>query len=340
MDQADIVKLLATFGFTGLSLISHEGQASTYKYTNLNTRLLKGLGESTVTSNGKTAVYNLPGLASIGYHPGKSLVRFVYKGEGRKAVKNKTVEHEVVVTPELNKMFLQVQVNPGKALAYCTKLWEYFNEHKFGGRMQLPKLFVSPAPPYKTSGLKNARGVYFSRMEGEPGTLWMATKVFNATEQVFLTIFLHEMCHQATNQISRLTREQNKVAKGHGPVWQEWMVKVGLNPSQFDYTDEVEYGTSMDRAAKSAQRLTELGPLATPTSFKGKAKVTSPYENDTYVTFEYKGRVVRGLIRIKGISAKVEILSPSTKGNPKNSSVYTIVDEAPLADCLPLYHAD
>jgi len=328
MDQPDIVKFLATFGFEGLSLIDNKDHITTYKYTSLNPKLLKKLGESTVTSNGKTAVYNLPGVASIGYLPSKNLVRFVYKGKARAAVKNQTVDHEVIVTPELHKMFMQVQVNPGKAVAFCKKLWHYFNEHKFNSVMQEPTLLVSPTPPHKTN-LKNARGIYFSRCEGEPGTLWMNTKVFNATEQVFLTIFLHEMCHQACNQISRLSRAENSIEKGHGPVWKQWMVKVGLNPSRYDHTDEIEYGTAMDRAKREASEAARIGPRITPESFKGKRKVTEPEDRDR-VIFEHEGRVASGVIEKLGKAIKM--MDPTFR-HPLFKTVY-------LENAGPVYYAD
>lgn len=284
MKPADIVTLLQSFGFSGLSLISAEANTSTFRFQDYDHRgLVKSLGEPSIAGGGKVAVFQVPKVARIGVSPANSVVRFLYEG-----VTNGTSSHHlgmVKVTPALSTLFLKAQVTPGLRLGYLKKLWQYLNKDKFDSRMTEPRLGL------KDSLGKGVRAHYLGRRDFSTGAIEVANFLFNGREPFFLEIFLHEMCHQATRELSHsLDMDQN----GHGPVWQQWMVDVGLDPRRYDPTDEAEYLNHSDLAAKESQLNMTYGARASE-AMVSKLKPTKPVDG-VPIYFLYQGRLARGFI--------------------------------------------
>ena len=129
------------------------------------------------------------------------------------------------------------QINaPAYRIKFMKNLWEFFNKDKFGGRMPKPRAIQLMRNT--TNGHKlSVRGRWFPMQR----ILEMAPRTFNAHFDFFAEIFLHEMCHEAVTDINR---ERQGDEGGHGPAWQAWMRKVGLNPRRYDPNPNEVY---MDR---------------------------------------------------------------------------------------------
>jgi predicted SprT family Zn-dependent metalloprotease len=124
-------------------------------------------------------------------------------------------------------------------LGFNKRLWEYLNEHKFGGRMQLPRLGMLKN---MSSTKMRLRGRWWASKR----LLEVAPRLYNAHQNFFVEIFLHEMCHQAVSEIDRVF---DRTEQGHGPHWQAWMRKVGLNPRRFDPNDNTTYMKDHEKEA-------------------------------------------------------------------------------------------
>lgn len=270
MEPSEIVALLESYGFKGLRLLKHENTISTFHVASADAKKMKTLGSYTVAAEGKVAVYELADIARIGYCPSKNAVRFIFKGVKRQRIQKDKITKEVEVSPEILQGFYRAQANPDHRIPFCTKLFHFLNTEKFGGRLPLPKLVVSSTPPSNKFKAANARGVYYGKYDGSgrPIMLWMNSKTFAATEQTFLMIFLHEMCHEATDCIDKISSAAAKVEEGHGEEWKAWMVKVGLDPNRYDYSDVLEYMSSGDRASEKAKLLDTYGPKVNEETFK------------------------------------------------------------------------
>lgn len=261
MKQPELVAMLKNYGFTGLHLLDHSDRTSTYSFVDFDRKMLERMiGEPSVTSNGKVLVYKLPSVGRMGVSPAVSRVRV--KDETTNTGHSAPTHHlaNVEVPAAIEKAYMQAQANPGVRIAFCKKLFDHFNKEKFKGDLPTPALLVSDkAPGAGGSSLgKNVRGVYYSGRNYDAGRLWMASCMFNARPVFFYEVFLHEMCHLAAWTISRST---DRSEAGHGPVWQDWMKKVGLDPRRFDPTDDyAEYKLGPEKYAKDAERTQKYGP--------------------------------------------------------------------------------
>ena len=297
MEQSDIVKLLQIYGFTGLTLLTYDPSTSTsnYKFEDCNTSKLKGLGASTVTANGKVAVYTVGATGKLGYCPSKNMVRFIFKGKARGNTQSfDTMKTgRIPTTPEIEQAFYKAQANSGQQRAYVKKVWVWANQHFFSSKMGLPEIFVSPECPFN-SKLSRAYGVFSYSPAWKAGKMFINSKCFNATEQITTSTIIHEMCHQATYEIDRISIAQGKVEEGHGPEWKKWMVHCNLEPNRYAYEDLAEYGDSLDLIQREEKLSQIIGPLVKPLSFKGLKEVKSP-EHMQVLLFDYRGHLARGL---------------------------------------------
>lgn len=143
------------------------------------------------------------------------------------------------LSPELEKQYKWAQGLHDSAyqLSFNKKLWHYLNEHKFGGRMQQPKLGMMK----KMAATKmRVRGRWWPSKR----LLEVSPRLYNAHQNFFVEIFLHEMCHEAVSELDKVfSREE----AGHGPHWKAWMCKVGLNPLRFDPNDNTTYMTDREK---------------------------------------------------------------------------------------------
>ena len=284
MKHQDIVTLLKSFGFSGLTLVSAEGDTTTLRFQDYNhSSLVKSLGQPTLAGGGKVAVFQIPKVARIGVSPTNSVLRFISEADTGVA----TVQHHlgfVKVPPAYSTAYLKASINTGHQVPYLRKIWEFLNKTKFAGKMVEPRLGV------KESLGAGVRAHYIGNRSFTAGTIEVARFLFNAREPFFLEVFLHEMCHQATREISRsLDMSEN----GHGAVWQQWMVDVGLDPRRFDPTDPAEYQTHTEFVQKESELNQRYGSRAKEADLKALRKLTGPPHGTVIMLFQ--GRLLEGL---------------------------------------------
>lgn len=259
LKQPEIAQLLKTYGFEGLRLVDHKDKTSTYKFKDFDKKFLDNtFGSPAVTSNGKVAVYSIPAVGKIGVSPSNSMVRLKDETSGDRAGSATHHLANVKVPPAYEKAYLQAQVNPSVRVKFCQKLFEYFNTDRFDSKLETPKFSVSEKNPPGTK--KTTRGAHTGGRNFAPGTVWMASFMFNARSVFFYEVFLHELCHLAAWNI---TKSADFSHNGHGPTWQMWMKKVGLDARRFDPTDDTEYQIGPEKYAKEAERSEKYGSPAT-----------------------------------------------------------------------------
>ncbi len=138
---------------------------------------------------------------------------------------------KVSIPDNLKKAYLHIgdhnAANRAKQLWFMEHLWKHLNTTKFQGEMKVPNI-----------GFMKLQGVMSMRVRaywrgGSYRNLNVSPRLFNSQLGTFVEIFLHEMAHQAVSEISKVN--EMRINKGHGPVWKGWMVKVGLDPNQFDH---------------------------------------------------------------------------------------------------------
>lgn len=181
----------------------------------------------------------------------------------------------VHISPELHAHYQMAQRDKGYRLRFMAELWRYLNQTKFHGSLHIPNIRL----------MKTVKGTSF-RLRG----FWRAgnrefaisPRLFNASQAFFVEVFLHEMAHQAVSEIDRV---YSREAQGHGPEWQRWMVKIGLNPRRFDPNENTTYMNRQekqeveDRRARIAESLKGLVPKQIT---NGPEVVTVIWNGDRY----------------------------------------------------------
>lgn len=132
-------------------------------------------------------------------------------------------------------------------VAYLKLLWLKLNAEKFNGKLTIPTIGIMRS--VAVDRFRN-RGYWKKNASKGIREIKINRNVFGNEDQLYET-FLHEMCHQATNEISYVYGEPNG---GHGPVWAEWMVKVGLNPLRYDKNDNTTYMTEEELEENKQRR--------------------------------------------------------------------------------------
>lgn len=146
-----------------------------------------------------------------------------------------------------------------RMMVFMKNAWDSLNKAKFEGKLARPNFrFLKRQPIVRMRG----RGLWQSKTR----TLAMNRRCF-CEYDTFYDTFLHEMCHQAVHELDKLGyREANE---GHGPVWRAWMVKVGLEPLQYDplsnrhYMSEqerVQYDTIIHRRSEATKEQMKIRP--------------------------------------------------------------------------------
>lgn len=108
-------------------------------------------------------------------------------------------------------------------------------------------------------------------------------------------ILVHN-CHQAAWCISH---SSDNSERGHGPVWQQWMVDVGLDPRRFDPTDSSEYSLNTPRASEDEARFTRTyGGPRLPDAVIDKAEKAKKLKNhrEGPCTIILQGRILDGTL--------------------------------------------
>ncbi len=271
-DAAMAQFVLEHLGFKGLRMISNGGGIIKYKYQAYDERRLNhmmGQPKQDIKAPNIRYPYGVHGLLAV--WPGKSevLLRNTVK-QGKTFIEipdvlkkeappdvaplpkagNQNDDGNVPVTHipgNLEADYLRAQEKPKYRVKFMQDIWIYFNHTKFGNKLKHPSLVLMKGVD---AAKMRTRGIWYPSLY----ELRINPNIFNASQNLFLEIFLHEMCHQKVTDLrlaGELTAEEiadNTKHKGHGTVWAYWMKHVGLNPLRFDPNENSTY---MDEDKKS-----------------------------------------------------------------------------------------
>ncbi len=166
-------------------------------------------------------------------------ILFIARAGDTVSPERKTDVPVIPVPTGLTDMFAKCKEDTGLRIKFMYMLWRYFNQTKFDDRLTLPAIRLMK----HTNASSMRVRAYWSPAER---AIVVQPNLFNATLDVFIEIFLHEMCHEAVTEINR-TVDSNG---GHGPVWASWMIKVGLNPLRYDKNSNDVYQDDDSRQAR------------------------------------------------------------------------------------------
>jgi hypothetical protein len=298
MTPTEIPRLLAKYGIEDLRLNSHDEEKHiyTYGYGRADfSKMVKALGEPAVTSSGKVVVWTITSICKIGVSEGNKMIRVIDLNPGHADDVNTSHLSVKETTKELAFEYKKAQTTKKLRLPFMTKMWHFFNDTKFHGKLPLPTLMVSDNPPSKLSDHSMTHGLWYPTQR----KLWVANHLFNSPEPFFNEILLHEMCHSAVTCIDHVNDSSEG---GHGPHWQAWMKKVGLDPRRYDPTDESVYKTADENAANEEKDFLVYGPKTKLAEYRKIDKLPKPTSGQMkYVECYYltKGRALPGVLRGK-----------------------------------------
>jgi len=106
-------------------------------------------------------------------------------------------------------------------MLFIERRWNTHNAKHFEGKLKRPTF------QFKRSNA-SAHGTWWPSKQ----TLELNKGMFNTDEHHFDEVLLHEMCHQAVTEISKVS-SKDEGAQGHGPVWSKWMIHCGLKPERY-----------------------------------------------------------------------------------------------------------
>lgn len=135
---------------------------------------------------------------------------------------------------------IRASTNQATIRRFMLDLWKAANKESFGGKLRpVKKFLVIPA-----TGRFGIRAFWHSKYR----ILVFTNLVLKSSWEKFREIFLHELCHQAVTDVEYGGKPHalGELA-GHGPDWQAWMRRVGLEPKQYDDSTFSEYMTEEDK---------------------------------------------------------------------------------------------
>lgn len=260
-DEVEARMILTNLGFNGLMLRSNGDNIIKFKYKSYDENRLNHLmGEPAgdIKAANIRYPYGVNGLLAV--WPGKSEVLLRNRNkvgkdnielpqalkdlpqiphapapvpvEPRTGTQNDDNAVPVTHIPQnLQQLYVRAQTTPKFRIKFMQDLWIYLNHAKFAGKLRQPNLELIKG---STAAKMRVRGYW----QPSTWTLKMHPQIFNASQDFFVEIFLHEMCHEAVSQYwMELTAEEkqdNNKHAGHGTAWSKWMRHVGLNPLRFD----------------------------------------------------------------------------------------------------------
>jgi len=117
--------------------------------------------------------------------------------------------------------------------------WKAYNLAKFNNRLSVPNDLIILASEIGDRDIKLA-----DNLDADPLGYWSPSdsvmalhyRLF-ANPMAYDEVLLHEMCHQAISELDGVEAIKKDVehakTQGHGELWTNWMLKVGLPPSRF-----------------------------------------------------------------------------------------------------------
>lgn len=315
-DEKQALRFLQELGFSGLRFKNSEEDRIRFFYSEYKERfLIKHFGKPTILSIGKKWYFGSSGNIIVRTN---GVVVLRNAKDNTKPVdapiETHVPEHvePVVVTPqddpnvpgakdnddsqvpvthisdELVKFYTRAQNLPNDRMfrrRFIALLWHYLNKAKFSGLMKEPKF-----------NLLNDQAAYRMRLRGrwwpKKRVLDIAPRLFNAHQDFFVEIMLHEMCHQAVSEIDHADWDTSE--QGHGPYWRTWMTKVGLNPRRFDPNDNSTYMTEDEKEAH--QELLEKRKQALDTIQQQGLQHLHTFNGPKPATAVWNGHVLIGLL--------------------------------------------
>lgn len=309
MKAHDIAQLLESFGFQHLTPQNIEGSNFTFKFGTHDYRyLVKTFGEPTIAGKGKVAVFEIPSYGRLGVSPTNSMVRLAYKGNHAQLERDDSHLAKLETNKALQLLFAKAQTGRMHRLKYLEEAIAFFNRTKFYGKLPKIKIMCTVATP-KIRGIDGGTRAFFAPA-GAKSYLWFRDGLFNADEHFVNEIIVHEMCHQAT-YVDLGYVEQDE--QGHGPKWQAWMRKVGLDPRRFDPTESQAYKDRVTQNLEEEELTLQYG-ARTPKSFFQKKKPAPEFEGPgVEYAFVYKGRACVGHFKQVGSKYHFKGVAPNGK---------------------------
>lgn len=272
MKVHDIVHLLESFGFQRLTPQNIDGSTFTFKFGEHDYRyLVRTFGEPTIAGKGKVAVFEIPSYGRLGVSPTNSMVRLAYKGNHVQVEHDDSHLAKLETNKALQLLFAKAQTGRMYRLKYLEESIAFFGRVKFYGKLPKIKIMCSVATP-KIRGINEGTRAFFAPA-GAKSYFWFRDGLFNANEHFVNEIIVHEMCHQAVYvDLGYVESELN----GHGPKWQAWMVKVGLDPRRLDPTDDFTYKDTVTQNLEEEELVKTYGPRTPLSFFKNFVPVPQP----------------------------------------------------------------
>lgn len=229
---------------------------------------------------------------------------------------------KVAVLDRLSQAYKMMEdAEPSKRILYMKALWTYFNKERFDSKLKMPNfrfLKDMSADKMKRRGHWMASG----------RELAFSPRLFNADENFFNEIFLHEICHQAVTEIDKV---YDRTAQGHGYNWQQWMLRVGLNPSRYDPQPNQTYYSrdekeAHDKKTNALRQMTSIKPLSVVTvRLNGKlltgiaaARTMDKRGNTVWAVTTNPKKTSHWLVKESDIFHPVEEIPYSTMGTLSN----------------------
>jgi predicted SprT family Zn-dependent metalloprotease len=183
----------------------------------------------------------VPKMRVIGQRPIEQAPNSNTQHETKPPVEHMTNDDPVEQLRIVYEGQIRASTNVSAIRRFMLDLWNVFNKTKFDNKLRpVKKFLIIPA-----QGRMGLRAFWHSKYR----ILVFTNLVMKANWDKFREIFLHELCHQAVTDVEYGGKPHGLGPEGgHGPDWQAWMRKVGLEPNRYDNSTFSEYMTEEEKA--------------------------------------------------------------------------------------------
>jgi hypothetical protein len=147
-------------------------------------------------------------------------------------VNKKQERKELLSLKDLEQTFNSLKgskEDPRVLTKWCENLWKVLNKKLFGNKFKRIRIVM-------TDTLKDHSWL---ASYDNYGNIKITPKLFNTSFSKLKMIMTHEMCHQAVNDISKISvkdPEYGEEVGGHGSEWIKWMEICKIKPNRFEHT--------------------------------------------------------------------------------------------------------
>lgn len=192
---------------------------------------------------------------------------------------------------------------------WSEQLWYALNKKLFKDKLELPLIVIKENISSKG---------WLAQYRYSPSTLYFLPKLFNSPFHRIEKIMTHEMCHQAVDQISKVTNSTDPrfglEVGGHGSEWVKWMKECKLNPDILD--DALFHDTYDYRDFEILNRNLEQEAVN-----RGKKKLNVQPKKYDLVKLIYDGKWKIGMIVGNYTHKKGEVCTVVFKSGEKYSRI-------------------